>query len=569
MQADGDVGVLGGVIQRLVQRHQVEGHTRLAGAGDVGIFDRVQVEENAGQFVHAVAVQPAVEHVGQQHGVVDGRNLDVVAGQHLHVVFDVLADLQHRGILQQRLQKLDRLFHRHLVRHLATTFAGAGAGTITVQVERPLRRRLFVGQRDVARAAGFDGQRHPHQLGPHGVERRGFRIDGQDAGARGLPDPGFQRTNRLHQLVAGFLGRRFSFWFRRLPGFGPAAETGLGRSHHRLEALFLEERQQRVPLRLPDGEGTQFLGHRHVIAKGHQPAGNPRQVGLVDEVFAAFRLFDFPGPFEERLQIAVFVDQLRRRLDADAGNAGNVVGRIAGQGLHLDHLFGPDAEFFHHLVGADDLVLHGVHHDHPGADQLHHVLVARHDGDVGAGLDGQPGIGGDQVVGLEAVHVDTGDVQGPGGVTHQLELRDQVFRRRRTVGLVVGVDIVAEGLARTIEDDGDMVGVGVLDHFHQHPGEAIDGVDRGAVRPGHGCLDAVVGAENEARAVDQEYVFGLFAHLVTATPDKNFFCAVLNITRLGTGVEGPPEGIYRSSPGRPLAVPRAFSGRRPVVARSS
>ena len=447
-----------------------------------------------------------------------------------------------------------------------------------------MRRRLFVGQRDVARAAGFDGQRHPHQLGPHGVERRGFRIDGQDAGPCRLPDPGFQRTNRPHQLVAGFLDRRFFLRLRRVFTISPAPEAGRGGGQQRLEALFLEERQQLVLLRLPDGEGTQLLGHRHVVAKGRQPAGNPRRLGFVDEVFAPFRLFDFPGPFQERFQIAVFVDQLRRRLDADAGNPGHVVGRIAGQRLHLDHLVGPDAEFFHHLAGADDLVLHRVHHDHAGADQLHQVLVARHDGNVGARLDGLAGIGGDQVVGLEAVHVDTGDVQGPGGVAHQIELRDQVFRRRRAVGLVVGIDIVAEGLPRTIEDDGDMVGVGVVDHFHQHPGEAIDGVDRNAVRPGHGGLDAVVGAENEARAVDQEYVFRLFAHLVTATPERIFFAPCFTLPPLGTGVEGPPGGtpggiiwpsasrpdvVPMSSPCRPHVVPMSSGCRQNVVRMSS
>ena len=47
------------------------------------------------------------------------------------------------------------------------------------------------------------------------------------------------------------------------------------------------------------------------------------------------------------------LDQLRRGLDADAGRAGHVVDRVAGQRLHVDHPVGADAELLEHLVGAD------------------------------------------------------------------------------------------------------------------------------------------------------------------------------------------------------------------------
>ena len=46
-----------------------------------------------------------------------------------------------------------------------------------------------------------------------------------------------------------------------------------------------------------------------------------------------------------------------------------------------------------------------------------------------AGLAPQPGIGGDQVIGLIALHLDTGDAEGAGGIAHQGKLRDQIFRR--------------------------------------------------------------------------------------------------------------------------------------------
>src|SRR3546814_1822653 len=43
-------------------------------------------------------------------------------------------------------------------------------------------------------------------------------------------------------------------------------------------------------------------------------------------------------------------------------HTGHVVGGIAGQRLHVDHLVGRDAEFLHHLGRADAAVLHRVEH---------------------------------------------------------------------------------------------------------------------------------------------------------------------------------------------------------------
>ena len=49
-----------------------------------------------------------VEHVGHQHGVVERRDLDAVARKHQPVELQVLPDLEHAGIFQQRLQRVER-----------------------------------------------------------------------------------------------------------------------------------------------------------------------------------------------------------------------------------------------------------------------------------------------------------------------------------------------------------------------------------------------------------------------------------------------------------------------------
>ncbi len=95
----------------------------------------------------------------------------------------------------------------------------------------------------------------------------------------------------------------------------------------------------------------------------HQIPGEPRGVGVIEQVLAAFRLLDFAGAGEQGIEVAICLDQLRGGLDADAGDAGHVVDGIAGQRLHVDHLVRSDAELFAHLVRSDGAVLHGVHHD--------------------------------------------------------------------------------------------------------------------------------------------------------------------------------------------------------------
>ena len=85
-------------------------------------------------------------------------------------------------------------------------------------------------------------------------------------------------------------------------------------------------------------------------------------LGIVDQRLAALVLLDLAGALEQRFEIAVFADELRRGLDADARHARHVVGGVADQRLHLDHLLGRHAELLDHLGAADPLVLHRVVH---------------------------------------------------------------------------------------------------------------------------------------------------------------------------------------------------------------
>ena len=100
-----DVGILGGIFGRLVERHLVEGDLLLPGAAQLLEGDAVVVEMLLGEIVQRVAVEPAGVEVEAHHqSVVIGRDADAALVQHHPVELEVVADLEHRRILEQRLQ---------------------------------------------------------------------------------------------------------------------------------------------------------------------------------------------------------------------------------------------------------------------------------------------------------------------------------------------------------------------------------------------------------------------------------------------------------------------------------
>src|SRR4029077_20424125 len=90
-----------------------------------------------------------------------------------------------------------------------------------------------------------------------------------------------------------------------------------------------------------------------MVVEQPQPLRYARGLGMLDQRLTALLLLDFGGACEQRFEIAEFVDQQRRSLDADAGNAGDVVGRAAAPRLPLRPFRGRHAEFLDHLIAPD------------------------------------------------------------------------------------------------------------------------------------------------------------------------------------------------------------------------
>ena len=124
VKAQGDIGILGGIARRLFYRHTVESDLVLALAGDIAEGDRRMRQMQVRQFVHAVAVQPAFQHIRYQHGIVDGLQANATLQEHHRIVFQVLADLQDAVVFQQRLQAGDHIGLGHLFDSVAVLALG-------------------------------------------------------------------------------------------------------------------------------------------------------------------------------------------------------------------------------------------------------------------------------------------------------------------------------------------------------------------------------------------------------------------------------------------------------------
>ena len=104
---------------------------------------------------------------------------DAVVAQHVRVIFQVMAQFAATLVLEQRLQQLQHLGAVQLIRR-------AGIG---------------VRERHVGRRAGLDRERHADDLGLHVIERRRFRVEGEDVCGAQCLEPAVEVFPFEHELV--------------------------------------------------------------------------------------------------------------------------------------------------------------------------------------------------------------------------------------------------------------------------------------------------------------------------------------------------------------------------------
>ncbi len=268
--------------------------------------------------------------------------------------------------------------------------------------------------------------------------------------------------------------------------------------------------------------GERFAGHAlelHVLQLDRQLAiflernEDTAQFGIAamfEQAFLELALLHLRRRIERSGQIAMLGNQLARGFRSDAEDTGDVVDRIAHQREHVAHFLGRDAELLLDLLDIDARALHRVEHVDARAvlfaDELHQVLVAGDDGNVPALRLCLSCIGGDHVVRFDVRFFDAGQAEGACRIADKRELRHKVFGRIGAIGLVLVVNLVAEGLARLVEDDRQMRRpvrlVQIGGQLPQHGGVAVDCTHRGPFGVGQ-RRQAVIGPEDIGGAIDE------------------------------------------------------------------
>ncbi len=415
MQAQGHVGVFGGVGAGLFQCDLIKGQLLAALAGDVFELDGALAQILEREAVHVVAGSGGIEHIGFEHGIEgDALHADIVMGQHIDVVLGVLRDL---GLVRIFQIGLERRQHR-------------------VAVELIGNAHIAVGDRDIGGFVGFDRQRYTDQFGALGVNAGGFGVKGEQLGVLELVEPAIEIGLFGDDLVA-FLGFRVVV----VSAIGTRVSLGFAQQvvQPGLELHLAVQRDQRIAVNFARHQGidlylqlnVQFdrcqligeVGHLLVFLQllGQLLGAANRQLGhlvetVVDDVQAA----------------ADTGQQAERGFFADAGHSGDVVDLVAHQRQVVDDQLRPDAEFVVYALNIHHRIGHGVDQRDVLIDQLGHVLVAGRDHDLPAGVGALPGQGADHVVSLHAVHA---------------QQRQAERAHRRVQGLDLGTQVVGHGRA--------------------------------------------------------------------------------------------------------------------------
>ena len=158
MQTKRHLSVLGSIRRGLFYRHLVEGQLLGPFASDVFEMDRPLAEVFERQGIEVVSAPRCIQYVGLEHRVVmNTAQGNTVIGQHVSVVFQVLAHLGGLRIFQQGPKRLEHGVAIQLIR---------GA-------------RVVMREGHVRRNAGFDGKRNTNHFRDHVIKTRRLGIKGK------------------------------------------------------------------------------------------------------------------------------------------------------------------------------------------------------------------------------------------------------------------------------------------------------------------------------------------------------------------------------------------------------
>ena len=199
-------------------------------------------------------------------------------------------------------------------------------------------------------------------------------------------------------------------------------------------------------------------------------------------------------------------EPLGRRLRPHLGHTRNVVARVPHEREIVDDERRRHTELGGNAGFVERGLRHGVDERDVRRHQLRQVLVASGDDRAPLRLGGRCRQGADHVVRLHLGHGQQRHAHRSHDVEDGLDLHPQVVRHARAVGLVVGVESVAEGRPGGVEHRRDGAALVVRMQLAQHADHATDGAGGEAVYRAQ-IRQRVEGSEQVGRAVYQHQRF--------------------------------------------------------------
>ncbi len=244
MQAQRDIGILGGIARGFLHGHAIECDLFLALAGHFRKRNGRMAQMHLRKLIHAVAVKRRLKHIGDKHRVVEQRHANAALQEYEIIIFEILRDLQNRFILKQRLQPREHILLRQLLD------LGAVGEIEAVAFSVPAR--------NITGLARCHRQRHAAKPRLHRIERCRFRIDANDAHFPCPRDPVIEALQRRHGFISIMIDRfenriavrdstRYilAFWPQQARDWQREARLSLSALHRRVQArLFPQDRQR-------------------------------------------------------------------------------------------------------------------------------------------------------------------------------------------------------------------------------------------------------------------------------------------------------------------------------------
>ena len=262
-----------------------------------------------------------------------------------------------------------------------------------------------------------------------------------------------------------------------------------------LEAVFFKEPGQQFAVDVrPRTPLLEIHVQRNVQSQDNQLSAHAGLVGVFPQVPAEFLALDRVRVLQDVFQAAELMDEFQGGLLADARHPGYVVGRIAHEREHVDHLLGRHAPLALKVFRSERAVVPCIKHANPGAQQLLGVLVARNNEGFDFLRFGTFGDRRDDVVRLKALDGEDRHAECVYHVAYQGYLRLKFRRHLLSSGLVFIVAFMPERLARGVHGHDHVIRPDVREQPHQEVREPVDGVDRrpvGSSQPAD-CVEGLI-----------------------------------------------------------------------------